>query len=93
MSVSFYTYEPNNVAGVKFSYGSNDFFHGDRENHENFSILTLLYADDLVATSDNIDSLEKCIRAFEKVSQEYGLTLNVKKTCIMTLQQLKEDQD
>ncbi|CAF3152656.1 unnamed protein product [Rotaria sp. Silwood2] len=85
--------EEAKVAGVQFSYGSNDFFHGDRENYENFSILTLLYADDLVAMCENIDDLEKFTGAFEKISQEYGLTLNVKKTCIMSLQEFKEDQD
>ncbi|CAM4830075.1 unnamed protein product [Rotaria magnacalcarata] len=84
--------EEASVAGVKFSYGSNDFFHGSREKYENFNVLALLYADDLVAMCETTDDLEKFIRSFEKITQKFGLTMSVKKTCIMTLQQLKEDQ-
>ncbi|CAF4518527.1 unnamed protein product [Rotaria magnacalcarata] len=80
------------AAGVKFSYGSNDFFHGSREKYKNFNVLALLYADDLVAMCETTDDLEKFIRSFEKITQKFDLTMSVKKTCIMTLQQLKEDQ-
>ncbi|CAF5087404.1 unnamed protein product, partial [Rotaria magnacalcarata] len=41
---------------------------------------------------ETTDDLEKFIRSFEKITQKFGLTMSVKKTCIMTLQQLKEDQ-
>jgi hypothetical protein len=34
----------------------------------------------------------KFIRSFEKVAQQFGLTINVKKPCLMSLKQLKEDQ-
>jgi hypothetical protein len=41
---------------------------------------------------EKISDLEKFISCFEKVTQQYGLTMNIKKTCVMSLQQLKEDQ-
>ncbi|CAF1203414.1 unnamed protein product [Adineta steineri] len=78
--------EEAGVTGVKFSYGSNDFFHAKRESYENFNILALLYADDLVAMCETASDLTTFIRAFENVTHEFGLTMSVKKTCIMTLQ-------
>ena len=80
------------VSGVKFCYGSNDFFHGRNEKHDDFHILALLYADDLVITCESISDLEKCIGCFERVTQQYGLIMNIKKHCDMSLKQLKEDQ-
>ena len=80
------------VSGVKFCYGSNDFFHGKNEAYDEFHILALLYADDLVITCECISDLEKFIGCFERVTQQYGLTMNTKKTCIMSLKQLKENQ-
>jgi len=47
------------VSGVKFSYGSNDFFHGRNEKHDKFHILALLYADDLVAMWETAADLQK----------------------------------
>ena len=81
------------ISGVKFSYGSNDFFHSKNESHNDFDILALLYADDLLVMCDKISDLEKFISCFENVTQQYGLTMNIKKTCVMSLQQLKEDQN
>jgi hypothetical protein len=81
------------VSGVQFSYGSNDFYHGARENYVNFNILNLLYADDLVAMCETADDLKTFIKTFEKITQEYGLTMSVKKTCIMALQQFEEGQN
>jgi hypothetical protein len=80
------------VSGVKFSYGSNDFFHGRNEKHDIFHILALLYADDLVVMCETAVDLDKFVRSFEKVTQQFGLTMSIKKTCLMSLQQLKEDQ-
>ena len=80
------------VAGVKFCYGSNDFFHGKNEKHDGFHILAWLSANDLVITYESISDLEKCIDRFEKVTQQYGLTMSIDKTCVMSLKQLKEDQ-
>jgi hypothetical protein len=39
------------------------------------------------------DDLETFIETFEKITQEYGLSMSVKKTCIMTLKQLEVDQN
>ena len=80
------------VSGVKFSYGSNDFFHGGSKNYNVFDILALLYADDLVVICETIADLERFVRTFDNVTQQYGLTMNIKKTCVMSLDQLKEDQ-
>ena len=81
------------VSGVKFSYGSNDFHHGAREKYENFDILTLLYADDLVAMCEFTNGLEMFIKRFENVTQKYGFTMSVNKTSIMALQQFEEDEN
>ena len=51
-----------------------------------------MYADDLVVMCETISDLEKFVSCFEKVTQRYGLTMNTKKTCVMSLKQLKEDQ-
>ncbi|CAM4844407.1 unnamed protein product [Rotaria magnacalcarata] len=85
--------EEADVTGVQFSYGRNDFFHDTKEKYLNFDILALLYADDLVVMCETSDDLEIFIQIFEKVTQEYGLSMNVKKTCIMTLKQLEVDQN
>ncbi|CAF2588534.1 unnamed protein product [Rotaria sp. Silwood2] len=81
------------IAGVKFSYDSNEFFHAKRETYETFNILTLLYADDLVAMCETASDLATFIRTFEKVTQEFGLTTSVKTTSIRTLQQFEENQN
>ncbi|CAF2069980.1 unnamed protein product [Rotaria magnacalcarata] len=80
------------VTGVKFSYGSNDFCHGRSENHDDFHILALLYTDDLVVMCETATDVEKFIKTFEKVTQQFGLTMSIKKTCLMSLQQLQENQ-
>ncbi len=49
-------------------------------------------ADDLVVMCETAADLEKFIGSFEKVTQQFGLTMSIKKTCLMSLQQLKEDQ-
>ncbi|CAF3911944.1 unnamed protein product [Rotaria magnacalcarata] len=51
------------------------------------------FHDDVVAMCETSDDLEIFIETFEKITQEYGLSMNVKKTCIMTLKQLKVDQN
>lgn len=84
--------EDADVTGVTFSYGSNEFFHKRNEKHDKFHILALLYADDLVAMCETTEDLQKFIRSFEKVTQQFGLVMSIKKTCLMSLQQLEEDQ-
>jgi hypothetical protein len=83
--------EEASIIGVRFSHRSNDFFHGAREKCVNFDVLTLMYADDLTAMCNTLNDLEKFIKSFEKVTQQYGLTMSVKKTCVMSLQQYEID--
>ena len=83
--------EDANISGVRFSHGSNDFFHGAREKRTNIEVLTLMYADDLTAMCNTLSDLEKFIKSFEKVTQQYGLTMSVKKTCVMSAQQFAVD--
>ena len=61
------------VSGIKFSYGSNDFYHGKQEPYKDFDILTLMYADDLVVMCKTADDLETFIKTFEKVTQQFGM--------------------
>ncbi|CAF1675979.1 unnamed protein product [Rotaria magnacalcarata] len=82
--------EQCSVEGVTFAYGSTDFYHGARDKFENFDILALMYADDLVALTQTLDDLKLFIKIFENVTQAYGLTMSVKKTCVMSMQQFKE---
>jgi exonuclease III len=79
------------ITGIKMAYGSNDFFHPASDNYEDLDILLLIYADDLVVMCDNTTDLELFIQCFEQVTQEFGLTMSVKKTCIMSLKQLQQD--
>ncbi len=53
------------VNGIRFGYGSNDFYHANKEKHVDFEVLNLMYADDLVATCNSLDDLEKFIYAIE----------------------------
>ena len=64
---------------------SDDFFHGNSEKYDEFQILTFLHEHDIVVMCEKAD-LEKFIRSFEKVTQRFGLTTNIKKTCLMSLQ-------
>ncbi|CAF4739663.1 unnamed protein product [Rotaria sp. Silwood2] len=83
--------EEASLTDIKLAHGSNDFYHSGREKYEEFDILTLIYADDLIAMCNTINDLEKFILVFEKVTQQHGLIMSVKKTCIMSLQQFKQD--
>ena len=79
------------VTVSELAFRSNDFCHAIRDNYEYLHVLTLMYVDDLVTMCNNALDLEIFIQSFEKISQETGLTMNVKKTCIMSLKQLRED--
>ena len=68
------------VTGIKLAFGSNDFCHTHRDNYEDLHVLTLMYADDLVTMCDNALDLDIFIQIFEQISQEFGLTMNVKKS-------------
>ena len=77
------------ITGVKLSYGK-DFFHATPTDDE-IDLLALLYADDLTLCADNTLDLEMAIQAFEETSQRYGLTMSVKKTCVMPVRQMDVD--
>ncbi|CAF3715602.1 unnamed protein product [Rotaria socialis] len=79
------------ITGIKMAYGSNDFFHPASDNYIDLEILLLLYADDLVMMCSNATDLELFIQCFEQVTQQFGLTMSVKKTCVMSLKQLQQD--
>ncbi|CAF5042879.1 unnamed protein product, partial [Rotaria magnacalcarata] len=79
------------IAGVQLSYGKNDFCHGRKEKYENFEVLSLMYADDLVTICNSREHIETFIQVFERITQEYGLTMNVNKTCIMSSVQSKNN--
>ena len=80
------------VSGVQFSYASHDFYQ-HLENYEKFNILNLLYADELVAMWETANDLEMFVKAFEKMTQDYGLTMNIKKMCIISLQLFEDDHN
>ena len=67
------------ITGIKMAYGSSDFFHPASANYEDFDVLILLYADDLAMMCDNVIDLELFIQCFEQVTQEFGLTMSLKK--------------
>ena len=48
-------------------------------------LMALLYADDLVIICESEEGLKECIRSMEWQTQEWGLTISVKKTkCMVT---------
>ncbi|CAM4859591.1 unnamed protein product [Rotaria socialis] len=79
-----------NVTGVKLAYGR-DFFQSTSNNNKDIEMLALLYADDVVGCFDNVTDLKLFVGVFEEVSQEYGITMSIKKTCVMQCRQLKVD--
>ena len=61
------------MTSVKVAYGSNDFFHGNSEKYDEFQILALLYANDLVAIYETAEDLEKIYQIFRKSDTEIWL--------------------
>jgi hypothetical protein len=55
------------LAGAMLEHRNNYFYRGIKEQYELFYILALVYANDL----------NKFINTFQKVTQLYGLTMNV----------------
>ena len=78
------------VAGVKLSYGK-DFLHSKNDNNNELQLLALMYADDVAVVTDNATDLQLVVQVFEEVSQQYGITVSIKKTCTMLLKQMAED--
>jgi hypothetical protein len=52
-----------------------------------------MYANDLVVLCNTSEDLEKFIKSFEKITQQYGLTMSAKKTCVMSQQQFEVDSN
>jgi hypothetical protein len=49
-----------------------------------------MYADEIAVICQNIQDLEKFIKVFEKGTQDFSLTINIKKTCIISLKQFQK---
>ena len=79
------------VNGIKLVFGSKDLFHMDQDKFGDLDVLVLMYVDDLVVISDEATHLTHFVKTFENSTQQFGLTMNVKKTCMMSLQQYKEN--
>ena len=52
-----------------------------------------MYADDLVVHCNSLQDLEKFMLTFETVTQKYGLTMSVKKTVIMSVEEFETDSN
>ena len=72
------------------SYRLGDLWYLGRGNSDDVKLLALMYADDIAVMCQSIQDLEKFIKAFEKGTQDFGLTMNIKKTCIMSLKQFQK---
>ncbi|CAF4650620.1 unnamed protein product [Rotaria sp. Silwood2] len=80
-----------NVQDVKLSYRLGDFWLSGKGNgSHHVHLLTLMYADDIVIMCDNPKNLEHFIKAFERVTNDFGLNMNIKKTCTMSLKQFNK---
>ena len=80
-----------NVHGITLSYHLSDFWLSNRGNNSHdVHLLTLMYADDIVVMCDSTKSLEHFVKVFVRITQDFGLNLNVQKTCTMSLKQLEK---
>ena len=78
------------ASGVKLAYDHN--FHSPTsDQHKLINVLHLAYADDLAVTRESITELEDFIQVFETITKNFGLTMNVKKTVVMFLEQVQQD--
>ncbi|CAF4211196.1 unnamed protein product, partial [Rotaria sordida] len=82
--------EETKANGVKMAYG-HDFHPPTGAQHKLVNILDLAYADDLAIMTESSTELEQFIQVFEIITQKYGLTMNIKKTVIMSLQQSQQE--
>ena len=55
------------------------------ELSKNRQLSALLFADDQVTIADTEDNLQKAMHKFNQIITEYGLTISVQKTKLMTL--------
>jgi hypothetical protein len=82
--------EQAGVESVTMSYRLGDLWYSGNGNSDDVKLLALMYADEIAVICQNIQYLEKFIKAFEKGTQDFGLTMNIKKTCIMSLKQFQK---
>lgn len=78
------------VEGITMSYRLGDLWYSENGNGEDVKLLSLMYADDIAVMCQSIQELETFIKAFERCTQMFGLTMNIKKTCIMSLKQFQK---
>ena len=78
------------VEGVTMSYRLGDLWNSGNGSNDDVKLLALMYADDIAVMCQSIQDLEKFIKAFEKGTQDFGLTMNIKKSCVMSLRQLQK---
>jgi hypothetical protein len=82
--------EQAEAEGITMSYRLGDLWYSGHKNTDDVKLLALMYADDIAVMCQSIQDPEKFIKAFEKVTQDFGLTMNIKKTCIMSLRQFQK---
>ena len=78
------------AGSVTIRHRLGDLWYSDRGNSDDVKLLALTYADDIAVMCQNTQDLEKFIKTFEKVTQDFGLTMDIKKTCIMSLRQFQK---
>ena len=82
--------EQAKAEGVTLSYRLGDLSYSGHGNGDDVQLLALMYADDIVTMCQNAQDLEKFIKVFEKITQDFGLTMNIRITCIMSLKQFEK---
>ncbi|CAF4311483.1 unnamed protein product [Rotaria sp. Silwood2] len=82
--------EQAGTEGVTMNYRLGDLWYSGRGNSDDVKLLALMYADDIAVMCQSTQDLEKFIKAFEKITQDFGLTMNIKKTCLMSLKQFQK---
>ena len=69
--------EQAGIDGVHMSYRLGDLWYSGHKNTDDVKLLTLIYADDIVVMCQNVQDLEKFIKTFETITQNFGLTMNI----------------
>ena len=82
--------EQARVEGVTMSYRLGDLWNSGDGNNDDVKLLALVCADGISVMRQSIQDLEKFIKAFAKDAQDFGLTMNIKKTCVMFLRQFQK---
>ena len=80
-----------NVQSITLSYHLGDSWLSNRGNNNyGVHLLTLMHADDIIVMCDSTKNLEHFIKVFARITQDFGLNLNVQKACTMSLKQLEK---